>query len=240
MNSKKGTISNAFGEFMIPVKVNDTLVISEIQYESQKVIIDKEHLKNLQLIILLKLKINELNEVTISEHDLTGNLVNDAKNARSENKISEVLQGPDAWKVDMRIVDDYDEIDMEKAPNPRKLTDPTMQSAQGDIIGLLMGLGLNTIIKEVSKIGQKKRAKKREQRIYAQESKFASDRIRNELGDSFFTNNLKIPLAKIDAFIAHCETKGIIDIFLEGKKIAVIDLLIKESKPYIKKLEDEK
>ena len=237
LTSRKGTISNNYGEFQIPVKENDTILISDIQYEQQKIVIDKNHLNNLQLNIRLLSKINELKEVQIKEHELSGNLNNDAQNTKLENKISKDLQGSNAYKTDMRVVDDYD---MNKDPDARELTDPTMQAAQGNIVGLLTGLGLKLLLNEVSKIGQKKRLKKRELKIYEKESIKAPDRIRNELGDLFFTNTLKIPSQHIDSFINHCKTKGVIKTYLNGNKIEAIDILIKESKPFLKIVEDEK
>ncbi len=240
LNSRKGTISNTYGEFSIPVKENDTLLISDLQYNSKKIIIDKSHLQNLQLNISLISKINELSEVEIKEHELTGNLKNDAKNRKDTRKISKVLLASDAWNVDMRIVDDLDSIDKEKPPDSRKLTDPTEQSAQGNIIGLLGALGINALISEASKIGQKKRKRKRVQKKYERESLLAPEQIRNELGESFFTDALKISPQFIDGFIKHCDQQGIIDMYLKGNKILMIDILIKESKLYLKKLEDEK
>ncbi len=233
LNSRKGTISNTYGEFKIPIKKNDTLLISDIQYETQKILIDENHLNNLQLIINLKLSINKLNVVTIKEHDLSGNLKNDASNTVIKDEINETLKKP--WKVDMRIVDDFDAIDKEKAPSSRKLTDPTEQAAQGNILGLLSGLG-----KEVSKIGRKKRIRKKEQKIYNRRIVAGPDQIRQELGDSFFVEMLKIKSKNIDNFIKYCKRTGVIEKYIDGKKIEAIDILIKKSKFYIKELKDEK
>ena len=237
LNSRKGTISNNYGEFKIPVKENDTILISDIQYEQQKIVIDKNHLNNLQLNIHLLSKINELKEVQIKEHELTGNLNNDAQNTKLENNISKDLQGSNAYKTDMRVVDDYD---MNKDPDARELTDPTMQATQGNIVGLLTGLGLKLLINEASKIGQKKRAKKREQSIYEQKSLTAPDDIRNELGDLFFTNTLKISPQNIDDFLNFCKPRGIINSYINGDKIELIDILITQSKPYLKEIKNEK
>jgi len=38
-NSHKGTVSNQFGEFQIPVKVNDTLIFSAIQFGYKELVI---------------------------------------------------------------------------------------------------------------------------------------------------------------------------------------------------------
>ncbi len=233
LNSRKGTISNRYGEFRIPIKKNDTLLISDIQYETQKIIIDGNHMNNLQLIINLKLSINKLNVVTIKEHDLSGNLKNDASNTVIKDEINETLKKP--WKVDMRIVDDFDAIDKEKAPSSRKLTDPTEQAAQGNILGLLSGLG-----KEVSKIGRKKRIRKKEQKKYDLQLLNGGDQIRNDLGDNFFVDALKISSKNIDNFIKYCKPTGVIKKYIDGKKIEAIDILIEQSKFYLKDLKDEK
>ena len=239
MTSRKGTISNAYGEFQIPVKENDTLLISDIQYQSQKIIIDETHLSSVQLFISLKLNINELNEVELKDHDLSGNLKNDAKNTAYTDNMNEELKKPGAWKVDMRVIDDIDDMDREKAPDSRKLTDPTEQATQGGLIGLLTSLGIKTIINEASKIGRKKRMKKREQKIYNEKALVAPEAIRNELGDSFFVATLKIPAQYIDDFIKYCDNKGVIEKYLKGNKIETIDILIKQSEVYLKNLKDE-
>lgn len=237
LSSRKGTISNRYGEFQIPVKENDTLLISDIQYEQQKIIIDKEHLKNVQLIINLNLKINELNEVEIKEHELTGNLNNDAENSNIENNISSALKNLNAYEADTRIVDDFD---INKDPDATELTDPTMQATQGNIIGLLNGIGLKALINKASEINEKKRIQKGKQFIYKQKSLSAPNDIRNELGELFFTNTLKILPQNIDDFLNYCKPRGIIHKYINGDKIELIDILITQSKSYHKELNNEK
>ena len=63
----------------------------------------------------------------------------------------------------------------------------------------------------------------------------APAKIAQELSDEFFTDELKIPLSSIEDFILSCESKNIIELFLEGRKIEVIDILIKEAPKYRQK-----
>jgi len=117
-NSQKGTISNRYGEFQMPVKEGDSLLISNIQYESQEIVISKVHIQNLQLHISLKSKVNELNEVQIKEHELTGNLINDAKNTK--NTLSKVGVGAlDFSKIDFStpVILDKDEFSRSRTSN---------------------------------------------------------------------------------------------------------------------------
>ncbi len=236
LTSRKGTISNAYGEFRMPVKVNDTLLISDIQYIPQKIVINETHLKKVQLVITLKLNVNELNEVELKNHNLTGRLVQDGKEA----PLIDMPLDMSSLNIDMRVVDNFDQMDKEKAPDSRKLTDPTEQATQGNILGLLNGLGLKTLLKEASKIGQKKRLKKRQQKAYDKKAMRAPEAIRSELGDSFFINDLQIPPENIDNFIKYCASKGIIKLYLNNHKIEAIDILVKQSTYYLKELKDER
>jgi len=65
--SERGTVSNPLGDFTIFVKVKDTLIFSNIQFENQQLIITESHLKNNYLIIRLKQKNNKLEEVVLIE-----------------------------------------------------------------------------------------------------------------------------------------------------------------------------
>ena len=41
LSSRQGTISNAYGEFQIPVKLNDTLIFSGLQFHTLGIIVGK-------------------------------------------------------------------------------------------------------------------------------------------------------------------------------------------------------
>ena len=69
-----GTINNLEGEFEIEVAQGDTLIFSSVQYEPREILITEEVLKTAFLTVLLLEKINELEEVNISNTSLSGNL----------------------------------------------------------------------------------------------------------------------------------------------------------------------
>jgi len=54
LNMQRGTITDEHGAFHIPVRVNDTLFISSIQFEAQKILVTKEIFSQKTLIITLK------------------------------------------------------------------------------------------------------------------------------------------------------------------------------------------
>ena len=80
LTSKTGTTNNSEGEFEIPVTVNDTLYFSSVQYEPREIVITKEVLKRAFLTVLLVEKMNELDEVSISDISLSGNIATDLQN----------------------------------------------------------------------------------------------------------------------------------------------------------------
>lgn len=79
--------TNIKGEFVIPAKLNDTIAISSIKYEIEKIIINRTHIESKHLEIILKEKINELDEVVVGKI-LTGDLSSDIKNTEVKDDIN--------------------------------------------------------------------------------------------------------------------------------------------------------
>ena len=79
LSQELGTTNNSRGEFEIPAALGDTLYFSSVQYEPREIVITKEVLKMPFLTVLLVEQMNELEEVSISNIDLSGNLATDSK-----------------------------------------------------------------------------------------------------------------------------------------------------------------
>ena len=228
-NTNKGTISNKYGMFKIPVLENDTLIFEGIQFKSQKLVVTQKMIKTKSLEVTLIQNINKLATVEIKNINLTGYLFNDAKKVKKP--ISMVSKNAlDFSKIDFNVVDDIDAIDRQKPPDPFTETSAQFHGG-GNILGLL-GFVLDPLMKEVSKIGARKRKGKRAKKAYQKEALKVPDKIRKDLGDVFFEEQLKIPKAQIDAFILYCKPKGIVNLFLAGKKIEMIEVLMKESEAF--------
>jgi len=228
--TKKGTISNQYGLFKIPVAVNDTLVFEGIQFKIQKIVVTQKMINTKSFEVTLIQKINELAVVEIKNHNLTGDLINDAQNVKKP--ISMMSKNAlNFGKIDFNAVSDIDAIDRSKPPDP--FTGTSAQVQQGANLMFL----LNPIINGLSKIGQRKRAKKHAKKERQRIALTVPDKIRKELGDAFFEKQLKIPKDQIESFINYCRPKGIVDLYMAGKKIEMIEILVDESekfKAYIK------
>lgn len=79
LTQAKGTINAPNGTFEIAVRENDTLVFSSVQYEYLELIVTSEIINKGQVKIQLEHMINVLDEVHLSNTDLSGNLKSDIK-----------------------------------------------------------------------------------------------------------------------------------------------------------------
>lgn len=82
LNLEKGVVTNAKGEFQIPVRENDSLYISSVQYQNKTTVITSKNIKERTVVIEIQDAVNELAEVVIDDIKLSGYLANDI------NKIS--------------------------------------------------------------------------------------------------------------------------------------------------------
>ncbi len=207
-NMKKGTVTNIYGEFQIPVKINDTLLFSALQFEYKEFIISAKEVKEQKLLISLKTRVNELDEIALKQHDLSGYLQRDIENASLKNYVDEfTLDLPNSGKAPVTEVDFIN----------RKIN----YYSKGGTITKLYGL--------IS--GKKKKLKKLKK---FQTEKMVLDHIRELITDQYFIEILEIKKEDIPAFIASCKAKGIVQVFNENNHIKVIDILIEESKNYKK------
>lgn len=118
--SKYFTITDKQGEFMIPVKLNDTLNFSSIQHKPKEVVISEDIIKSRILYVSLEEYINELDAVLVGKV-LSGDLMFDVQNTegkapvnfydfgipgytgkpatQSERRLSEATTGPNGQKL---------------------------------------------------------------------------------------------------------------------------------------------
>jgi len=80
LNTVIGTISNDEGYFEINTKLNDTLYVSYVGFQSIKLKISNDLLKGNELVIELHEKTEQIDEVIVQSHKLIGVLEIDAKN----------------------------------------------------------------------------------------------------------------------------------------------------------------
>lgn len=93
LNIIKGTITNEKGRFEINAKVNDTLYISYLGYQSIKAIVTNDWIKNETADIKLTARSIALEEVVVYRYNLTGYLQIDAKHIPVSDNYRYDIQG---------------------------------------------------------------------------------------------------------------------------------------------------
>ena len=100
LNAIVGTITTTDGQFEIPARVNDTIFISYIGYQSVKLKITRDLLKGNELEIAIHEKVINIAEVTVKSHNLIGVLVVDAKNVPEDVYSRIHIKGlPQAYEI---------------------------------------------------------------------------------------------------------------------------------------------
>lgn len=208
-NTGQGTISNSNGEFIIMVKVDDTLKFTHLEYHLFTLKIDKKTIQN-PLIISLQKVVNQIPEVVVKNHNLSGLLVTDSKNETSEeieakykfqNELMELAKLPSKKDSDVNYEKPY-------------LNDVSTIKFTGTPIGI--------------NIPDKENELRRALRI----KKSIPDKIIQDLGEDYFINELKIPKDSIHNFLTYCNFKGIFELYKKGDILKLIDILKKEAKEY--------
>ena len=218
-SSGVATLSNKFGEFRIPIRENDSLLFSSIQFVNRKIIIQKDVLNQAIWIVKLKIDINQLDEVIVNNHNLTGSLLIDANNLKDSinTKIEDVLSFDSS-----EIISDFDKT---KTYFPEYSADPIPQK-----VGINFAQLVRLAIKKI---------KKKDKKSTVSLTKKTSI-LRKNLGDDFFTKTLKLKKSLIDPFIERCEKKGVFNLYAKNRKLEMIDLMINESKVFLLDLKNEK
>ena len=214
LNTNQGTISNYINQFQIRVSVNDTLLISSIQYEKLKIVITKNHIKSNKIEVYLKPSVTILNEVFL--HGLSGELSSDIE----KTPIDTLPKHNFTFQLsNLNKVLPPDTHGFLEAPNAQDITDPIHMSGGG---GGSAGIPDFYMIK-LRKLKADLKAKK----------DFPL-KIKSDLGIYFFVKTLNIPKEKINHFLGYCEFKNVIEEYKNNNLLEVIKILREESKTYHK------
>ncbi len=177
--TQRAGITDINGFFSIQVRVNDTLVFSAVQFKKKEIVITPSIFTSKNLIVPLDDALEQLDEVTVTPYNLSGDITKDIGILDTEPVVTASTLGlPNAY---VRV--------LTKAE--RELFEAT--SGRGFI-------PLNPILNGIS--GRTKMLKKRLERdkLYSR-----TERVREFYADSLYRTQLKIPENKTDDFFYFCE-----------------------------------
>ncbi|HSP41221.1 MAG TPA: hypothetical protein VLN46_07290 [Gillisia sp.] len=215
LNSNRGTVSNATGQFNIAVTINDSISISSLQFQPFIVVVDQGIINTRQINIRLNEVLNLLPEVVVRPYDLTGNISVDI------NRLP-VASVPDSLNA-LNTQAMYFEVDA--APN--RYSPPRNEALAMSQTRLVNGINFVNLFREFlisTKIEQ----------IQRPQSDIRVD-VRALYNDEFFQENFNIELENIPDFINFADQNGLDEEMLkEGNEMDLIEFLLDQSKRFKK------
>lgn len=211
---RKGSITNEAGIFEIPVRVSDTINISAVQYESRQFVVTQKMYDRRTMSLYLVPKVNELDEVNISNVDLTGYLRRDILNTPLEKTITASALGLP-----------------KNAHAPFTPEERRVYSASGRGAG-----AFGALIMAIN--GQAKRYKKQ---LEIMRFQIKVEKARETFSDSLYMKSLNIPEALIEDFVYFFfEEKKAEGDNEKGNTMDLLEYMLKKSKKYVALKEKER
>jgi len=210
---KKYTVSDKNGEFYVEAREKDTLLFSLLGFKAKKYVIPLHKFNQLQ--IEFDPEINNLEEVIITPHTLTGNLEKDYKNIKTTTMTTGDLTklGPSMYAYDDKS--SPANTLMPGYYDPRYMMD-------------LMAVG-GKIIRLFKKPNPKTKAP-----LFTSKEIFPVA-IRQRIPNSFFSKTLQLKDEEIGLFLSYCEKDPKAVSLLEVKnEFDLIDFLVSKNKEYQK------
>ncbi|NER12438.1 hypothetical protein GWK08_03220 [Leptobacterium flavescens] len=214
--SRYSTISDKEGFFEIPVREGDILVFSAVQYEVQSFTISREDIEKKSVSITLKARITQLNEVTLTPYNLTGDLTRDATGISIKDLIT------------------ASSLDLPNANVKKKTqTERRLYEAAGQpylYIGFGFSFNIHRLLNDIS--GRTKTLRKR---LGIENAEKLNQHFRNNFNSAFIISELKIPSERIDEFVYFCAADTSFASLAKGKnKIKLLEFAMKKSEEYRK------
>lgn len=217
-SSKKGTLTDEKGQFILAVALNDLLEIRALEYQSIDVRVNQAILDSKKMSVYLIEKMNILDEVIVPNKELSGNLVTDAKRLETFNlKLDAFYFGVS-----------YDQIYSLNDDNQSQINHID-KNEQGK--SMVNGLNVVNIVDQLliplfrSEVKNKKAAGVPE---------VPAENIKYYLGSDFLVENFNIPEHRVEEFIRYVEDDTFdFDLLNYGREVELLELLSKKSKIFL-------
>lgn len=221
-NTGKGSVSTKNGDFSIAVRLNDSLYFSALQYSDLLVVVDEKMVQSKSLHVEITDNINELPEVVIKPHDLTGNLIADLKTIPVQELDLPTWSAAQINQMDFSFAPDSQSGVSNSAMGagqlqygfqPRKLI--------GGLVDILTPTSDNKI--------------KDPFRIKASYDMLEKE-LRSRYDIEFFKEVLQIDREEIVAYLDFLSNQGVAEILLkEENELQLLDIMILQSAAFRKK-----
>lgn len=218
---KKGTITNQNGEFNIPVRINDTINVSAVQYESQQFVVTKKIFRKQKVSFYLVPRINNLDEVFVDDRLLSGVLDRDA--------------GHNILQQDLAAIKKADEQGLlpdlsKKTTEERRLHTTTSGTGEIDIHFVsFLQVPLAGLINRIS--GKRKKLQKH---LAVSNDAKKMDEIQSYFPKEFYVHTLEIPENMIEDFVAYLfQDQEAFAQINQDDVLELLDYMMIKSKQYV-------
>lgn len=213
-SSRKGTITNDKGEFILLVALNDLIQVSALQYQNIEFKVNEAIIKSRTIKLFLIEEINRLDEIIVKKRGLSGILGADVESAETFNPKL------DALYFGIKHSDEFDFSDDYKS----EVKNITMASQQQRMIN---GLNIVNVVDQLllplfrSGVKNKKAEGVPEVPI---------ESIKYYFGSEFLVDNFNIPEHRVEEFIGFVESEDFdFSLLNYGKEMEFLELLNKKS-----------
>jgi hypothetical protein len=216
--SKIGTVSNEKGEFTLELALNDVLEIRALQYQNIDVKVNSAILESKQMSVILIEEINKLDEVVITDKELTGNIQTDLKKVKTFTpKLNMIYFG----------------MKENSTPNLNDNSNTNIENIGMHSQAQPMVHGLNIInvvdqlliplfrseVKDKNKVGV---------------PEVPAKAIKYYFGSTFLAENFDIPEHRIEEFIRYVEDESFdFDLLNYGHEMEFLEVLSKKSNTFL-------
>ncbi len=169
ITAQEFTVTNDKGDFVVPAKLNDTILISSIQYIPQNIVITETTLKLQYLTINLEDRVNELDEVVVGKI-LTGDLLLDIGNSDAKRDINFYDVGIPGY------------VGKPKTQKERKLYEADAGKTFV-ILPLFVGINIHKILNKISG-----RTKKLKSAVKLEEQVTCMNKVKSEFSNMLFAD----------------------------------------------------
>jgi hypothetical protein len=212
LTSSEVSISDDLGFFSIFAKEGDTIIVTNVNFETEQMVLKSYHFEQLICKIQLSLKINQLDEVKIGPYKLTGDLVYDAKRIKVKP----------AMKLDMSQMD-LKNIEVTGVKTTQNLAMPNFEQPFYGVNFIKLGKKLINLIDNSD-------LPKPKPENFLTFNDFTAA-MHRRFSDDFFENKLMVKSDKIGLFLDFCFSQEIQKRkLLEAEKgLELIDFLMEKS-----------
>ncbi|WP_423998543.1 hypothetical protein [Maribacter sp. IgM3_T14_3] len=201
LNSKKSTITDSLGLFSIEVKLKDSVRITAVQYLPKEIVISESHINSSLITIQLIDNIIDLNEVTVTPYNLTGEIDRDIDRLQIEPTVTSYslgLQNADVTKMTQseRLLQEADRgkyVSLQTMDEYGKLNEIL------SYVGLSVKVNTHKIMNKVSG-----RTRSLEEMVERDQNMNLEKEIIYKFSKQTIAENFDIPESNVNGFLTYC------------------------------------